>query len=52
MMLRYMKLNEYADKIERACLETIKEGTKLTGDLAGNATCSEFTQEIISKLQN
>ena len=27
MMLRYMNLNPYADKIEKACFETIREGT-------------------------
>ena len=50
MMLRYMNLNSYADKIERACLDVIKEGRFLTGDLKGKAKCSEFTNEICSKL--
>ena len=26
MMLRHMKLNSYADKIEKACFKTISEG--------------------------
>jgi isocitrate dehydrogenase (NAD+) len=50
MMLRYMNLNAYADKIERACLDVIKEGRVLTGDLKGKAKCSEFTNEICSKI--
>lgn len=50
MMLRYMNLNSYADKIERACLDVIKEGKVLTGDLKGKAKCSEFTNEICSKI--
>ncbi|RWS17220.1 isocitrate dehydrogenase [NAD] subunit alpha: mitochondrial-like protein [Dinothrombium tinctorium] len=50
MMLRYMQLNTYADKIENACLDVIKEGSHLTADLGGNAKCSEFTNEICSKL--
>jgi len=50
MMLRHMNLNTYADKIESACLNVIKEGKYLTGDLKGNAKCSEFTDEICSKL--
>lgn len=50
MMLRYMNLNEYADRIEQACLQTIKEETYRTGDLGGKAKCSEFTNEICRKL--
>ncbi|XP_017055167.1 probable isocitrate dehydrogenase [NAD] subunit alpha, mitochondrial isoform X1 [Drosophila ficusphila] len=50
MMLRHMELNSYADKIERAAFETIKEGKYLTGDLGGRAKCSEFTNEICAKL--
>ena len=51
MMLRHMELNSYADKIERACFDTIKDGKYRTGDLGGNAKCSEFTNEICSKIQ-
>ncbi|XP_020803455.1 probable isocitrate dehydrogenase [NAD] subunit alpha, mitochondrial isoform X2 [Drosophila serrata] len=50
MMLRHMELNQYADKIERAAFETIKESKYLTGDLGGRAKCSEFTNEICAKL--
>ncbi|EDW26901.1 GL14780 [Drosophila persimilis] len=50
MMLRHMELNSYADKIERAAFETIKESKYLTGDLGGRAKCSEFTNEICAKL--
>ncbi|KAH8354807.1 hypothetical protein KR084_008680, partial [Drosophila pseudotakahashii] len=50
MMLRHMELNTYADKIERAAFETIKESKYLTGDLGGRAKCSEFTNEICAKL--
>ncbi|XP_046677679.1 probable isocitrate dehydrogenase [NAD] subunit alpha, mitochondrial isoform X1 [Homalodisca vitripennis] len=50
MMLRYMELNQHADKIQKACLETIKEGKYRTGDLGGKAKCSEFTNEICSKI--
>ncbi|RWS23876.1 isocitrate dehydrogenase [NAD] subunit alpha-like protein [Leptotrombidium deliense] len=50
MMLKYMELDSYADKIENACLEVIKEGAHLTADLGGTAKCSEFTNEICSKL--
>ncbi|KAK9874959.1 hypothetical protein WA026_005774 [Henosepilachna vigintioctopunctata] len=50
MMLRYMQLNKHADLIERACFDTIKEAKYLTGDLGGKAKCSEFTNEICSKI--
>jgi len=51
MMLRYMGLTTYADRIQNACYETIREGTKLTGDLGGSAKCSEFTDEICKKVE-
>lgn len=50
MMLRYMTLDAFADRIESACFATIKEGKFLTGDLGGKAKCSEFTKAIIEKL--
>ena len=31
--------------------QVIKEGKKITGDLGGSAKCSEFTNEIIKKLE-
>ncbi|XP_055349135.1 probable isocitrate dehydrogenase [NAD] subunit alpha, mitochondrial [Paramacrobiotus metropolitanus] len=52
MMLRHMKLNNYADRIEQACYATIREGKMLTGDLGGKAKCSDFTQDICEKVQN
>ncbi|XP_021948289.1 probable isocitrate dehydrogenase [NAD] subunit alpha, mitochondrial [Folsomia candida] len=51
MMLRYMELNPYADKIEKACFAVIREGQKLTGDLGGKGKCSEFTDEICKKIE-
>ncbi|XP_037930901.1 probable isocitrate dehydrogenase [NAD] subunit alpha, mitochondrial [Teleopsis dalmanni] len=50
MMLRQMELNTHADKIERACYDVIREGKYLTGDLGGKAKCSQYTDEICSKL--
>merc|ERR1711962_727951 len=51
MMLRYMDLHQHANKIETACFQVIKEGNKITGDLGGRAKCSEFTDEIIRKIE-
>lgn len=52
MMLRYMDLHQHAAKIESACFQVIKEGNKITGDLGGRAKCSEFTDEIIRKIES
>jgi len=52
MMLRYMELTPYADKIEKACFDVIREGNKLTGDLGGSGKCSEFTNEICKKIES
>ncbi|CAG0879224.1 unnamed protein product [Cyprideis torosa] len=51
MMLRYMKLETYAKKIEDACFATIRQGKYLTGDLRGTAKCSEYTKAIIDNLE-
>ena len=32
-------------------LQVIKEGSVITGDLGGSAKCSEFTNEIIRKIE-
>ncbi|KAK7204125.1 isocitrate dehydrogenase subunit 2 [Myxozyma melibiosi] len=51
MMLRHMKLNDYADKIENAVLSTIASGPEnITGDLKGTANTARFTEEIIKRL--
>lgn len=50
MMLRHMKFNTHAEKIQEACFAVIKEGKYLTGDLGGKAKCSEYTKEICSRL--
>ncbi|KAK2713414.1 probable isocitrate dehydrogenase [NAD] subunit alpha, mitochondrial [Artemia franciscana] len=50
MMLRYMELGQFANKIEKACFDTIKDGRVLTGDLGGKAKCSEYTDEICRRI--
>jgi isocitrate dehydrogenase (NAD+) len=52
MMLRYMNLESYANRIERACFDAIAHGNQKTGDLGGNGTCSSFTQDIVSRIRN
>ncbi|CAG0914009.1 unnamed protein product [Notodromas monacha] len=51
MMLKYMKLNPHAEKIETACLETLREKKFLTADLGGSARCSEYTNAIIERMK-
>lgn len=49
-MLYYIGEKEYAQKIEKAFLKTVKEGKVLTYDLNGTASTTEFTAEIIKNL--
>jgi len=46
-----MDMHAAADKIEASCFEVIREGTILTGDLGGSASCSQFTDAICKKVQ-
>lgn len=49
-MLKYINQNDVANKIEKALFKTIKERKILTPDLGGNATTTEYTNEIIKNL--
>jgi len=51
MMLRHLNMMDKAQIIEQACFNVIKEGNVITGDLGGHAKCSEFTDEIIRKVE-
>lgn len=50
MMLDYLNENEAADKIRKAIHEVLIEGKILTKDLHGDASTTQFTDAIISKL--
>ena len=50
MMLRYLDENESAKKLENAILKLLTDAKVLTGDLGGNATTDEVTNEIIKLL--
>ena len=52
MMLRHLEMNSHADKIEKAAFDVIREGQYLTGDLGGSASCSQFTDAIIRKVES
>lgn len=49
-MLEYIGENDCAKRIEKALFTVIEQGEILTRDLGGNASTTEFTQEIIKKL--
>ena len=51
MMLRHLHMYDKADRIEKACFDTIKDGKYLTGDLGGKAKCSEYTTEICRRVK-
>lgn len=54
MMLRDKNIGDFetADRIEKAIKKTLKEGgAKVTGDLGGTASTTEFTQAIIANLE-
>jgi isocitrate dehydrogenase (NAD+) len=52
MMLRHLHMFDKADRIEKACFATIKDGKVLTGDLGGKSKCSEYTAEICRRVKD
>jgi isocitrate dehydrogenase (NAD+) len=52
MLLKYIGELDKAKKIERALEDIFKEGKKLTKDLGGNLTTSEFADEVVKRIQN
>ncbi len=51
MMLRHIDLGQYADTIETALLETLKNSDTQTGDLGGPLGTREFVAAIVRNLQ-
>ncbi|MGN5160165.1 isocitrate dehydrogenase [Aeromonas dhakensis] len=49
-MLEYLGMQEKAERIREAVRATIESGDRMTRDLGGNASTSEFTQSIIDRL--
>lgn len=49
MMLKYIGMKTYSEKIEKALFNTMKSGI-LTKDLGGNYSTSEFTENIIKEM--
>ena len=51
LMLRYLEMNEVANRIEKALFKTLADPTQTTGDLGGPCSTSEFTQNVIKNLE-
>jgi len=51
MMLRHLKLSEYADQIERATLQTIAAQKEVTADLGGSSSTTQFTNAICRQVK-
>ncbi|MGL6263443.1 isocitrate dehydrogenase [Aeromonas jandaei] len=49
-MLEYLGMQDKAERIREAVRATIESGDRVTRDLGGNASTSEFTQAIIARL--
>lgn len=51
MLLRYLKLNKYANVIEQAVLDVYKDSNVRTRDVGGNSTITDFTKAVINRLE-
>jgi isocitrate dehydrogenase (NAD+) len=51
MMLHHLGEKEAAARIEQAVLAVFAEGKRLTGDLGGKATTTDFTDAVVEKLK-
>ncbi|QXW28572.1 isocitrate dehydrogenase [Aeromonas sanarellii] len=49
-MLEYLSMQDKAERIREAVRSTIESGDRVTRDLGGSASTSEFTQAIIDRL--
>ena len=49
-MLEYLGMQDKAERIRKAVRTTIESGDRVTRDLGGSASTSEFTQAIIDRL--
>ncbi|MEL6696799.1 MAG: isocitrate/isopropylmalate family dehydrogenase [Bacteroidota bacterium] len=50
MMLRYLKLNEAAHRVEQALFTTLSDPSKVTRDLGGEASTEQFAQNVIANM--
>eukprot|EP00899_Mesostigma_viride_P029478 jgi/Mesvir1/9715/Mv12186-RA.1 len=50
LLLRHIRLNSFADRLEAAVVKVITDGTVRTGDMGGKATTTEFTDAVIKEV--
>jgi len=50
MMLKYLKLENYALKMEKAIHKTLNDRKFLTSDIGGTSSTTEYTDAIINNL--
>ena len=50
MMLRHLKMDDYANRIENALFEVLGDPELVTGDLGSSNSTTGFAQEIINRL--
>ncbi|KAI9346035.1 hypothetical protein DFJ73DRAFT_626441 [Zopfochytrium polystomum] len=50
-LLRALNLHSHADRISQALFEALEDGSKLTPDLAGNHSTTDFTADVIARLK-
>lgn len=51
MMLRYLSMEEVADRVEKALFKTLSQKEKTTGDLGGRASTTDFARFVIENLE-
>lgn len=51
MMLRYLGLYSFANKISKSITKTLQESKVRTPDIGGNSTTTDFTKEVILNLE-
>lgn len=49
-MLRHLKMDDKADRIQDAILKTIAQGKYRTADLGGTSSTTDFTKAICDRL--
>jgi isocitrate dehydrogenase (NAD+) len=50
MMLDHLQWQDLAEKIRNSVQTVIKQGTTITGDLGGKASCTQYTAAVIANL--
>ena len=52
MMLDHLDMSDKATRMRHAILTTLQEGTHLTGDLGGSSSTTEYTDQVIRRIES